>query len=91
MEAASQRFRDNLRKRPRRKLHYPAIIEDDERPCMIWNISSTGAKLTVGDDEVIPDEFNLLLARDGAARRRCRVIWRKGFYAGVKFVCDVVQ
>jgi len=88
MDAALQKYRDNLRKMPRRKLHYPAVIEAGERPCMISDMSSTGAKLTIGDDAPIPDEFHLLLSRDGNARRRCRVIWRKGFYAGVKFLPD---
>ena len=55
---------------------------------MISDMSSTGAKLTIGDDAAIPDEFHLLLSRDGNARRCCRVIWRKGRHAGVKFLPD---
>ncbi len=58
---------------------------------MISNMSGTGAKLTIGDDENLSEEFDLLLSRDGIARRRCRVIWRDGFYAGVKFVPDIAD
>jgi hypothetical protein len=32
-----------------------------------------------------PDSFVLLLAENGATRRRCRVIWRKPRAIGIKF------
>lgn len=35
--------------------------------------------------EIIPDNFLLLLAGNGAARRQCHVIWRKPQQVGVKF------
>ena len=33
----------------------------------------------------LPDSFVLLLAENGATRRRCRVIWRKPRETGIKF------
>jgi hypothetical protein len=54
MDAASQKFRDNLRSFRAGSFTTPAVIEAGERPCMIWDISGTGAKLTVGDDEAFP-------------------------------------
>lgn len=44
-----------------------------------------GARINVHDSDVIPDDFLLLLAENGTARRRCRVIWRKPRQLGVKF------
>jgi len=75
------RFRD-LRRSPRFEVHYlgqidaglPATVN-----CIICDISATGAKLTVGANEV-PDEFVLVF------RRRCRVIRRDDGQVGVKFV-----
>jgi hypothetical protein len=39
----------------------------------------------VHDSEAVPDNFVLLLAANGSAWRRCRVIWRKPRQLGVKF------
>jgi hypothetical protein len=33
----------------------------------------------------LPDRFFLLLTPNGAAHRRCRLIWRDGLTFGVKF------
>ena len=55
------------------------------RECVVTNISDHGAHISVADSEAIPDSFLLLLAENGAARRRCRVIWRKAREVGVKF------
>lgn len=53
--------------------------------CSLSDVSDRGARINVHDSEIIPDNFLLLLAGSGAARRKCRVIWRKPQQVGVKF------
>lgn len=53
--------------------------------CALSDVSDRGARINVHDSEIIPDNFLLLLAGIGAARRKCRVIWRKPQQLGVKF------
>ena len=45
--------------------------------CGLQDVSAAGACISVAEVGKIPDEFTLLLSHDGAAQRRCRVIWRK--------------
>ena len=62
-----------LRESQRFDLHYPAFIEIADgnlRNCIICDISASGAKLTIGPQQDIPQEFTLSL------RRRCRVVRR---------------
>jgi hypothetical protein len=76
------KFRD-LRRSPRFEVHYLGQIDLGVTAapvnCIICDISATGAKLTVGAQEV-PDEFMLVL------KRRCRVIRRSDGQVGVRFV-----
>jgi len=53
--------------------------------CALSDVSDRGARINVHDSETIPENFLLLLAGNGAARRQCRVIWRKPQQVGVKF------
>jgi hypothetical protein len=53
--------------------------------CALSDVSDIGARINVHDSEIIPENFLLLLAGNGAARRQCRVIWRKPQQVGVKF------
>lgn len=79
----SDRFRD-LRKSPRHDVQYLAQIDlgGNSAPvsCIICDISGSGAKLTIGGQHQVPDEFTLLL------RRRCRVVRRDDGQLGVQFV-----
>ena len=52
--------------------------------CVITNISDRGAHISIADSDALPDSFVLLLAENGATRRRCRVIWRKPREIGIK-------
>jgi hypothetical protein len=62
------------------------MLEAGQRhECVVTNISDHGAHFNVADSEALPDTFLLLLAENGATRRRCRVIWRKPREIGVKF------
>ena len=53
--------------------------------CVITNISDRGAHISIADSDALPDSFVLLLAENGATRRRRRVIWRKPREIGIKF------
>jgi hypothetical protein len=68
-------------------MHHDAwlVLENGER-CdrALSDISHIGARINT-DSDAIPDDFLLLLAKNGSARRRCRVIWRKPRELGAKF------
>ena len=73
-----------LRLSPRHEVHYLAQIDigGSAAPmsCVIANISETGAKLTIGPQHSVPDEFVLVL------RRRCRVVRQEDGQVAVQFV-----
>ena len=78
------------RKNVRRAITYPAFLEFGDglpaRECTLCDASQEGAQLAVADPNSLPDEFILALSSDGAARRRCRVIWRTENQIGVEFL-----
>lgn len=84
------RSRAELRKKPRRHFHYSAKIlagaKEPPRSCTISDISHSGARLVLENDDKLPDRFILLLSRNGGTRRRCRLIWRTGQTIGVEFM-----
>ena len=52
--------------------------------CAIKNVSGRGAKISISADWVLPSHFSLVGSKDGRDTLGCRVIWRKGDYAGVR-------
>jgi hypothetical protein len=79
------------RKRETRKsLRQPGWITLDggfaARPCVVQDISSTGAKITVDDPNVLPAKLRLAFTRDARTGRNCEVVWRRGNSVGIKFV-----
>lgn len=80
------------RKKLRRSVTYPAFLDlGDGSPaqvCTLCDASEEGAQLAVADPQGVPDVFILALSSDGAARRRCRVIWRTETQIGVEFLKD---
>ena len=56
------------------------------RQCVVDNMSSTGAKITVADSTVLSGKVRLAFSRDAKTGRHCNVIWRRGHSFGVKFV-----
>ena len=80
------------RKNLRRTVTYPAFLDlgdgSPPRPCKLRDASAEGAQLAVADPNSLPDEFILALSFDGAARRRCRVMWRTDDQIGVEFLKD---
>ena len=81
------------RKNLRRTVSYPAYIDlgdgSPARACTLCDASQDGAQLALADPNSLPNEFVLALSSDGAARRRCRVIWRTETEVGVKFLKEV--
>ena len=56
------------------------------RPCVVQDLSSTGAKVTVEDPNALPGKLRLAFSRDARTGRSCEVVWRRGKTVGVKFV-----
>ena len=83
------RNRAELRKKPRRQFHYNARILVEVNaplvPCAIVDISESGARLSLENDDALPETFTLLLTRNGRTRRHCRVVWRDGPTLGVEY------
>ena len=81
------------RKNLRRAISYPAFIDIGDgspaRACKLCDASQEGAQLSLADPNSLPNEFVLALSSDGAARRRCRVIWRNETEVGVTFIKEV--
>jgi hypothetical protein len=55
-------------------------------PCVMLDLSGTGARLETDASEVLPDEFILLLSHDGRLHRQCSVAWRSAKTIGVRFL-----
>jgi len=79
------------RKREARKsLKQPAWITLDGgfavRHCLVQNISSAGARITLEEAAALPATIRLAFSRDARTGRVCRVVWRRGSSVGVKFI-----
>jgi hypothetical protein len=75
----------SARRQPLRYTARVAVTADKRLGCVISDVSDTGARIDVQDSKIIPDHFVLMLSSSGAARRNCRVVWRKPSQLGVKF------
>ncbi|WP_407164623.1 PilZ domain-containing protein [Bradyrhizobium sp. ORS 111] len=56
------------------------------RPCLVEDMSSSGAKITVQDSNTLPTRLRLAFSRDARTGRACEVVWQDGKTFGVKFV-----
>jgi len=76
------------RRSPRRVVDYPVwlALGPAPRDCILHDVSDGGANLRLPVAEDLPDEFVLLLTRDGSRNRRCRIVWRNAQQVGVRFV-----
>ena len=75
------------RREPRRtfsRIRYPGSRAT--LPCVVHNLSNTGARITAPNVATMPNEFILLLSSRGDRLRDCRAIWRTKFELGVEFV-----
>jgi PilZ domain len=55
-------------------------------PCVLWDVSDSGARIAAAHANTLPHVFCLLLGNDGKSRRFCRVVWRQGGQVGVRFI-----
>jgi hypothetical protein len=56
------------------------------RPCVVHDLSTSGAKVTIDDPSALPAKLRLAFSRDARTGRSCEVVWRRGKSIGVKFV-----
>ena len=56
------------------------------RPCVVEDLSTSGAKVSVEDNNTLPAKLKLSFSRDTRNGRPCEVVWRRGRTVGVKFV-----
>jgi hypothetical protein len=79
----------NRKREARKSVQQPGWITLDggfaARPCVVHDMSSKGAKITVEAD-VPAGRLRLAFSRDARSGRNCEVVWRRGKSFGVKFV-----
>ena len=80
----------NKKREARKSLHQPGWVILDggfaARQCVVQDLSSSGAKITVDDASVLTGRLRLAFTRDARTGRSCQVVWRRGKSLGVKFV-----
>jgi hypothetical protein len=79
------------RRHPRGKSLYGGVIAFNARQstvdCVVRNFSAHGAKIEMAGTALLPDEFDLSIARKDTSFR-ARLIWRNALEAGVQFTAD---
>jgi hypothetical protein len=79
-----------LKREARKSLQQPGWITFEggfaARRCLVQDMSTTGAKLTIDDPNSLPARLRLALTRDARTGRNCEVVWRRGNSVGIKFV-----
>jgi hypothetical protein len=74
----------------RKSLHQPGWITLEggfaARPCVVRDLSTSGAKITIDDPNSLPAKLRLAFSRDARTGRSCEVVWRRGKVVGIKFV-----
>ena len=88
--AEIERRQGNRRSEPRHRVARTATISDQAGPspipCVILDVSESGARLDVHAAATVPQRFRLLIDIDGS-ERLCEVVWRRQNSVGVRF-CD---
>ncbi len=54
-------------------------------PCVVTQISATGAKLSIGDEVSLPDRFHIEIAQRGVDRP-AEMVWRRNGQVAVAFL-----
>jgi hypothetical protein len=80
-----------LRKRESRKsVQQSAWITLDggfaRRPCVVLDLSTTGAKIAIDGAGAPPGSFRLTFSRNAKAGRQCNVVWHRERTLGVRFI-----
>lgn len=77
------------RRAPRRRVLKSALAAFSGRfctiPCVVRDLSATGARLRSDSSLSIPDRFELCIPLDGL-EAECEVMWRRGEDIGVRFL-----
>ena len=60
-------------------MNYGSVVD-----CCVRDISATGARIRCGNQNVVPDEFQLLIQSDNWIRP-ARVVWHRGDQLGLQF------
>jgi hypothetical protein len=55
-------------------------------PCMLLDVSESGARLRIDPAAKVTADFILVLSRDKRLNRRCRLIWRDAGVLGARFL-----
>jgi hypothetical protein len=79
-------FRNSERKKARFAGRISYGASPTPIPCVLWDVSEGGARITAAHSNLLPDIFTLALNQNGAAPRLCRVVWRKKPHMGIKFI-----
>ena len=81
---------DTKKREARKSLYQPGWITLEggfaARPCVVRDLSSSGAKLTIEDPNTLPAKLRLAFSRDARNGRPCEMVWRRGQTVGIKFV-----
>ncbi len=77
---------DEHRETARRRVLKAGTIQfgGDAVPCMVRNLSETGAALEITSPLWFPDHFTLVVSSEGLSKP-CQIVWRKEKRIGVKF------
>jgi hypothetical protein len=74
----------------RKSLHQPGWITLEggfaARQCVVHDMSTSGAKVTIEDPNTLPAKLRLAFSRDARTGRNCEVVWRQGKSVGIRFV-----
>lgn len=80
----------DVRHHHRKKTRVPAWISYGGNPtpipCVLWDVSEGGARITAAHSNILPDAFVLILNRASNAHRFCQVVWRRQPHIGIKFI-----
>jgi len=60
-------------------------------PCLVKDMSDTGARLALIFQGSAPEEFVLHFSPDGSVGRRCQIRWQRGKEVGVKFTARLMK
>src|ERR1700731_3594142 len=76
----------NKKRDVRKSLHQPGWITLEGgfavRPCVVQDLSTSGAKVTIEDPNALPAKLRLAFSRDARTGRNCEVVWRRGRVLG---------
>ena len=75
---------------PRKRENRPAWIDTNNGSplldCVVWDVSEEGVRISIDMPRSVPQEFFLVLSKDGKLRRRCKVVWRSAEQIGACYL-----